>query len=346
MDVRVGLWRKLSAEEFMLLNYNVGEDSWESLGLQGDPTNPFWRKSALGFLWKEWCWSWNSNTLTTSCKELTYWKRLWLWEGLGAGGEGDDKGWDGWMHHWLDGHESEWTPGVGDGQGGLACYDSWGPKESDTTEQLNWTNEVLERDTSNTIFLSPVAFYFHDFAWCNNFWKWMCHVIVEQTVVVSGRGHDLSLKPHGSLLWFSFGDCQRLYAASSWATESLISTASTRWSQNLSGKALALHPGPTPKPSLDLGPIPNSLTDSSSTDQSSIHWTEVYLASSIPRGRLKCCTSFSEAAMSSHLSFVFSFQSKICSMLHVGPPYNSWKWWTPEFEGGRLPRWHNGNKST
>ena len=44
----------------------------------------------------------------------------------------------GW-HHWLDGGESEWTPGVGDGQGGLACRDSWGCKESDTTEQLNWT---------------------------------------------------------------------------------------------------------------------------------------------------------------------------------------------------------------
>ena len=44
----------------------------------------------------------------------------------------------GW-HHWLDGHESEWIPGVGDGQGGLACCDSWGCKESDTTEQLNWT---------------------------------------------------------------------------------------------------------------------------------------------------------------------------------------------------------------
>ena len=44
----------------------------------------------------------------------------------------------GW-HHWLDGHESEWTLGVGDGQGGLACCDSWGRKESDTTERLNWT---------------------------------------------------------------------------------------------------------------------------------------------------------------------------------------------------------------
>ena len=44
----------------------------------------------------------------------------------------------GW-HHWLDGRESEWTPGVGDGQGGLACCDSWGHKELDTTEQMNWT---------------------------------------------------------------------------------------------------------------------------------------------------------------------------------------------------------------
>jgi len=44
----------------------------------------------------------------------------------------------GW-HHWLNGRESEWTLGVGDGQGGLACWDSWGHKESDTTEWLNWS---------------------------------------------------------------------------------------------------------------------------------------------------------------------------------------------------------------
>ena len=44
----------------------------------------------------------------------------------------------GW-HHWLDGRESEWTPGAGDGQGGLVCCDSWGRKESDTTQRLNWT---------------------------------------------------------------------------------------------------------------------------------------------------------------------------------------------------------------
>ena len=45
----------------------------------------------------------------------------------------------GW-HHRLEGHEFEWTPGIGDGQGGLACCDSWGRKESDTTELLNWTS--------------------------------------------------------------------------------------------------------------------------------------------------------------------------------------------------------------
>ena len=45
----------------------------------------------------------------------------------------------GW-HHWLDGRESGWTPGVGAGQEGLACWDSWSLKELDTTEQLNWTD--------------------------------------------------------------------------------------------------------------------------------------------------------------------------------------------------------------
>ena len=66
-------------------------------------------------------------------------EKLWCWEGLGAGGKGmmEDEmaGW----HHRLDGHEFGWTLGVGDGQGGLACCDSWDRKESDTTERLNWT---------------------------------------------------------------------------------------------------------------------------------------------------------------------------------------------------------------
>ena len=81
----------------MLLNCDVGEDSWESLGLQGDPTSSSWRKSVLNIHWKDWGWSWNSNTLATWCEELTHLKRPLCWERLRTGGEGDDRGWDGWM---------------------------------------------------------------------------------------------------------------------------------------------------------------------------------------------------------------------------------------------------------
>ena len=62
-----------------------------------------------------------TNTLATWCEELTHWKRPWCWERLKAGGEGDDRGCDGWRHHWLNGHEFEQALRVGDGQGSLAC---------------------------------------------------------------------------------------------------------------------------------------------------------------------------------------------------------------------------------
>ena len=120
----------------MLLNCGVGEDSWESLGLQGDPTSPSLRRSVQGIHWKDWCWSWNSNTLATSCEELTHWKRPWCWEGLGAGGEGDDRGWNGWMASltrwtwvWVNSGSWWWT--------GRPGCDSWSLKESDTTELLD-----------------------------------------------------------------------------------------------------------------------------------------------------------------------------------------------------------------
>ena len=155
MDVRVGLWRRLSAEELMLLNCGVGEDSWESLGLHGDPPSPFWRRSALGFLWKE--WSWNSTNLATSCDELTHWKRLWCCERLGQEEKGTTEDEMAGWHHLLDGRESEWTLGVGDGQGGLACCDSWVAKSqtrlSDWTEllRIKWCFHACSRQTVNTL---------------------------------------------------------------------------------------------------------------------------------------------------------------------------------------------------
>ena len=82
----------------MLLNWRsgAGKDTWECLGLQGDQTSQSERKSTLNIHWKDWYWSWNSNTLATWCEEWTNWKRPWCWGRLRAGGEEDDRWWDGW----------------------------------------------------------------------------------------------------------------------------------------------------------------------------------------------------------------------------------------------------------
>ena len=101
------------------------------------------RKSVLNIHWKDWYWSWSSNSLATWCEELTHWKRPWCWERLKAGEEMDDRGWDGWMAS-----PSRWTwvwvsLGIGDGQGSLLCCSLWGRKELDMTEWLNWTDTIF-----------------------------------------------------------------------------------------------------------------------------------------------------------------------------------------------------------
>ena len=77
--------------------------------------------SVLNMHWKDWCWSWNSNILATSCEELTHLKRPWCSERLKAGGEGDGRGWDAWMASptlwtwvWVGSGRWWWTgkPGV------------------------------------------------------------------------------------------------------------------------------------------------------------------------------------------------------------------------------------------
>ena len=79
------------------------------------------KKSVLNIHWKDWCWNWNSSSLTTWCEEPTHWKRLLCWERLKAGGEGDNRGWDGWMtsltwwtQAWVGSGSWWWTgkPGV------------------------------------------------------------------------------------------------------------------------------------------------------------------------------------------------------------------------------------------
>ena len=83
----------------------------------------------LNILWKNWCWSWSSNTLATWCKELTHLKRPWCWERLRAGGEGGNRRWDGWMASltqrtwiWVNSGSWWWTGRP------------WDHKELDTTE--------------------------------------------------------------------------------------------------------------------------------------------------------------------------------------------------------------------
>ena len=136
MDARVGLWRKLSAKELMLLNCGV-EDSWESLGFckeiqpvhcKGDqPWDFFGRNDAKAetlVLWPPHAKSWLIGKDSNAGRD-------WGQEEKGTT-EDEMAGW----HHQLDGRGFEWTPGDGDGQGGLVCCDSWGRKESDTTERL------------------------------------------------------------------------------------------------------------------------------------------------------------------------------------------------------------------
>ena len=91
------------------------------------------------FIEKDWCLSWSSssNTLASWYKEPIHWKRLWYWERLKAGVEEDNRGWNIWWHHWLNGHEFEQALGDSEGQRSLFCCSPCDHKESDTTEWLN-----------------------------------------------------------------------------------------------------------------------------------------------------------------------------------------------------------------
>ena len=138
MDVRVGQWRKLSAGKLMLLNCGVEntlenpldckeirpvhyeDQSWDFFGRND-------AEAETPILWPPDGKNWLIGKDPDSGKD---WRR----EEKGMS-ESEMVGW----HHWLNGHEFEQTPGVGDGQGGLMCCSLWGHKELDMTEWLNWT---------------------------------------------------------------------------------------------------------------------------------------------------------------------------------------------------------------
>ena len=125
----------------MLLNCGVGEDSWESPGLQGDQTvNPKGNQSWIfigrtnaeaPILWPPDGKNWLNGKVPDNGKD-------WRWEEKGMT-EIEMVGW----HHRLNGHEFEQALGVGDGQGSLTCCSPWGHKESDMTEWLNLTEHTF-----------------------------------------------------------------------------------------------------------------------------------------------------------------------------------------------------------
>ena len=124
----------------MLLNYGVGEALESPLDCKeikpGNPKgNQPWifigrtdAEAEIPILWPR-------------GKELTPWKRPWCWKDWGQEEKGMTEDEAVRWHHRHDGHEFEQAPGVGDGQGGLACCSPWGSKESDMTERLNWTEQ-------------------------------------------------------------------------------------------------------------------------------------------------------------------------------------------------------------
>ena len=104
------------------------------------PNQSILRKSVLNIHWKDWCWSWNSNTLAIWWEELTYWKRPWCWERLKVGGEQANRGWDGWMASltqwtwvWASSRIWWWTgkSGVPQSMGSQRVWHKWVTK-------LNW----------------------------------------------------------------------------------------------------------------------------------------------------------------------------------------------------------------
>ena len=145
----------------MLFNCGGREGSWGSPGHQRDPTSLSYRKSVLNIHGKDWCWSWNSNTLATRCEELTHWKRPWCWERLEVEEEGN-RGWDDWMASptqwtwvWVSSRSWWWTgkPGVLQSMGSHKVGLDWGtelnwrPKK----EIFKWYDNTRKQQQQNTI---------------------------------------------------------------------------------------------------------------------------------------------------------------------------------------------------
>ena len=103
---------------------------------------------------KDWCWNWSSNTLATWCKELTHWKRPWCWERLRTGGEGDDRGWDGWMAS-----PPQWT-WLGGLQELVMDREAWRAVVHRVAKSQTWQSDWTEYFTDITVIGLSIIFIF------------------------------------------------------------------------------------------------------------------------------------------------------------------------------------------
>ena len=141
MDVRVGLQRKLSAKELMLLNWILEKTLESPLDCKEiKPANPKGNHSwiFIGRTDADAPVLWPPNVKSRLIGKDPDAGKDWGQKEKEAK-EDEMVGW----HHWLDGHEFEQTQGIGDGQGRLACCSPWGRTELDTTEWLNLTETYL-----------------------------------------------------------------------------------------------------------------------------------------------------------------------------------------------------------